>query len=703
MLIPRKTHNPKDMGDDKKEELLFELRISKQQAESEVNQYTKAIEVLAAETRDLIAINDTLKKSGEVLGSTYSENTKQIEANKQKISEEQTARKALVTVIGSEENSIKALVAQNKLLIQERNSLSTKTEEGRSRIDALNKAIDANNQAIKANVSGLEKQRANIGDYSGALDKLVPGLGSTIEGMKGITKQALAFIATPIGAVVGALGLGLAALIQYFHGSEEGQDRFNKIMQVGGVIMEKITDLVEFVGKRIFETLGPAFEFVGNLISGVASAIGVDTKAVADFFDEVDARAEQFASNERKRNAALRELTVLRSKTESEVSELIIKAQEAEGQAKLTLVNKSIALRKNLLDKELEYTKLGLDAAKLAVEDDPTIENKQKEAEAIAALYKAQVDYNEGIRKLNAQRIASEKEVLDQLQSERDIARANEHLADKDADEQGLIQKTDIKLREVKLGLDAAKALLTTRKVTNEEYTKIAANQDQLDLLYMQAKLQRLETVSQAFGNSMKLFKEGTIAYRVTASAQAVVDTYRAAVAALAPPPIGVGPILGPIFAGIAISTGLASVAKINGVKFERGGQARGFTIGGRSHSAGGTKFWGEDGSQFEAEADEGLFILKRDAHRDWINKLSKQNESFNGVSWSATSTRYAALGGNINLGPSGSPSASDLIDIVGANTEQLLRSLPPTVVSVEDINRAQYEKSARVQFSQVL
>lgn len=691
------------MGDDKKEELLFELRISKQQAESEVNQYTKAIEVLAAETRDLIAINDTLKKSGEVLGSTYSENTKQIEANKQKISEEQTARKALVTVIGSEENSIKALVAQNKLLIQERNSLSTKTEEGRSRIDALNKAIDANNQAIKANVSGLEKQRANIGDYSGALDKLVPGLGSTIEGMKGITKQALAFIATPIGAVVGALGLGLAALIQYFHGSEEGQDRFNKIMQVGGVIMEKITDLVEFVGKRIFETLGPAFEFVGNLISGVASAIGVDTKAVADFFDEVDARAEQFASNERKRNAALRELTVLRSKTESEVSELIIKAQEAEGQAKLTLVNKSIALRKNLLDKELEYTKLGLDAAKLAVEDDPTIENKQKEAEAIAALYKAQVDYNEGIRKLNAQRIASEKEVLDQLQSERDIARANEHLADKDADEQGLIQKTDIKLREVKLGLDAAKALLTTRKVTNEEYTKIAANQDQLDLLYMQAKLQRLETVSQAFGNSMKLFKEGTIAYRVTASAQAVVDTYRAAVAALAPPPIGVGPILGPIFAGIAISTGLASVAKINGVKFERGGQARGFTIGGRSHSAGGTKFWGEDGSQFEAEADEGLFILKRDAHRDWINKLSKQNESFNGVSWSATSTRYAALGGNINLGPSGSPSASDLIDIVGANTEQLLRSLPPTVVSVEDINRAQYEKSARVQFSQVL
>ncbi len=681
----------------KNDELLFELRINKGTSEADVNAYTKSIEILAAETRDLLTVNESLKKSGDVLGSTYSENAKQIEANKQKISEEQTARKALVTVMRSEEDSIKALVAQNKLLIQERNSLSTKTEEGRARIDAINKAINANNAAIKENVSGLEKQKIGIGNYTGALDKLVPGLGSTIDGMKGMTAQALAFIATPIGIVIGALGLALGALIQYFKGSEEGQDRFNKVMQVGGVILEKITDLIEFVGKKIFETLGPAFEFVGNLISGVASAIGVDTKAVSDFFDEVDARAEQFASNERARNLALRELTVLRAQTEKQVSELIIKAQEAEGQAKLDFVNKAIGLRKTLLDKEKEYLKLQLDAANLAAEDDPTIENLQKQAEAKAALIQSEASYNESIKKLNAQRVATQKEVDDQIASDEAIAQANRHLVTDDLDQKAFMRKTDIKQREVQLATLTGDRILAVERGMDEQRRKLEQQHQQL---IAQGQEAQIAGIGNVLGRAKFLFKQGSDAYKLSASGEAVINTRAAAIAAyksLVGIPV-IGPILAPIAAGVAIAFGVEQVAAINNVKFARGGQARGFTIGGRSHASGGTKFWGEDGTRFEAEADEGLFILKKDAHKDWISRLSKQNETFGGVSWAAASTRYAALGGSINLGPTTS-SATDVVDVV----EATMRNLPPIQVSVEDINRMQAQKASNQQFAQVL
>lgn len=684
-------------NDGKNDELLFELRINKGTSEADINTYTKSIEVLAAETRDLLTVNDSLKKSGEVLGSTYSENAKQIEANKQKISEEQAARKALVTVMRSEEDSIKALVAQNKLLIQERNGLSTKTEEGRARIAAINAEINKNNAAIKENVSGLEKQKIGIGNYTGALDKLVPGLGSTIEGMKGMTAQALAFIATPIGIVIGALGLSLGALIQYFKGSEEGQDRFNKIMQVGGVILEKFTDLIEFVGEKIFNVLGKAFTFIGNLITNVAAAVGVDTKAVSDFFDEVDARAEKFASNERARNVALRELTVLRAQTEKEVSELIIKAQEAEGQAKLNLVNKSIDLRKNLLDKEKEYLKLQLDAANLAVEDDPTIENLQKQAEARAALIQSEATYNESIKKLNAQRVATQKEVNDQIASDEAIAQANRHAATDDLDQKAFLRKIDIKQREVALATLTADRIMAVEKKMDDDKRKLEQQQQQLQ---EQGREAQIAGIGNVLGRAKFLFKQGSDAYKLSASGEAVINTRAAAIAAyksLVGIPV-IGPILAPIAAGVAIAYGVEQVAAINNVKFAKGGQARGFTIGGRSHAAGGTKFWGEDGTRFEAEADEGLFILKKDAHRDWISRLSKQNESFGGVSWASSSTRYAALGGSINLGPTSS-SAIDVVEVV----ETTMRNLPPIMVSVEDINRKQVEKSNLQQFAQVL
>ena len=70
------------------------------------------------------------------------------------------------------------------------------------------------------------------------------------------------------------------------------------------------------------------------------------------------------------------------------------------------------------------------------------------------------------------------------------------------------------------------------------------------------------------------VFGEQTLAFKSIASAQALINTYSAATAALAPPPLGLGPIFGPIAAIAATATGLANVAKINGINI--GGKAAG-------------------------------------------------------------------------------------------------------------------------------
>lgn len=125
--------------------------------------------------------------------------------------------------------SIENLAKANKALREERKKLDLQSEEGLKRAKEINKQLDENTAIIKENSSALEKQRLNVGNYTGALDKMVPGLGATANGFGAMTKTALAFIATPIGAVIGALGVALAALTSYFKGSEEGQTKFNKI------------------------------------------------------------------------------------------------------------------------------------------------------------------------------------------------------------------------------------------------------------------------------------------------------------------------------------------------------------------------------------------------------------------------------------------------------------------------------------------
>jgi hypothetical protein len=118
------------------------------------------------------------------------------------------------------------------------------------------------------------------------------------------------------------------------------------------------------------------------------------------------------------------------------------------------------------------------------------------------------------------------------------------------------------------------------------------------------------------------------------------------------------------ILASAAIS-GVGAVAR----KFEQGGIQE---IGGKRHSAGGTKFYGEDGTMFEAERGEGIGILNRGAYAAFMD--------FNNQFGSGKSGGGMFAGGGI-ITQGVRPQSQDTSFILDA-----ISSMPAPVVAVQEI-----------------
>jgi hypothetical protein len=113
---------------------------------------------------------------------------------------------------------------------------------------------------------------------------------------------------------------------------------------------------------------------------------------------------------------------------------------------------------------------------------------------------------------------------------------------------------------------DKFKLMLDQKLISQQQYNEMMA------MLNEQEKQARLNQIADMIGQTASLFGQQTIAFKTLAIAQATINTWAAATAALAPPPLGAGPILGPFLAATAIASGLANVAKISGVELAEGG-----------------------------------------------------------------------------------------------------------------------------------
>lgn len=369
-----------------------------------------------------------------------------------------------------------------------------------------------------------------------------------------------------------------------------------------------------------------------------------------------------------------------KTQTQYEAEKLEIKNSFLQKQTEATIAQADLELQIFL-----NANKSKLDANKFLSDElyRQELERLNKTSEAEAAAQTARLvagtitteQYNTAIKAID-DKFAEDKKNLDLKKSEEDKAKQaidleNKLAADttnRDYDLAFQTQQLEAKrLAEVA----AAEKTGADTKLINDKYAK-----QKMEVEAIVAS-NKLNLASQTFGNLATILGKESAAGKAMAVAQTTIDTYQSATAAykaMAGIPV-VGPALGAVAAGAAVVSGIANVKKIlstdNQPKFEQGGIQE---IGGQRHSAGGTKFWGEDGTSFEAEAGEGIGILNRRAFGAFMDF----NNSYNGGS---SNRGFFAGGGIITQGVK--PNTMDLSSITEA-----IAAMPAPIVAVDEIQK---------------
>ena len=182
----------------------------------------------------------------------------------------------------------KQLKKTSKTNLAARESLNNKIAKTKDALKNEKKGLkDVTKERKKANES-LKEAEENAADYSGVLGVIDSKTGGLISGFTGMTKSVggatkgfnLMKVAI-IGTGIGALLIGVLALSKAFTSSEEGQNKFNKIMGIIGATVSVFTDKLASLGEfliSVFENPKQALidfkdAFVKNITNRISSAI----------------------------------------------------------------------------------------------------------------------------------------------------------------------------------------------------------------------------------------------------------------------------------------------------------------------------------------------------------------------------------------------------------------------------------------------
>jgi len=359
-----------------------------------------------------------------------------------------------------------------------------------------------------------------------------------------------------------------------------------------GLVISAFVKLGEALNKnQVFaDQVGIALETVGIAFQGIINTVVEKGQKVVDFFGNVGSKITKFfkkdidglnssyeENNEQTENAFQRTRRLAKEIVELRKQ---VRLQEAE-QRKLQLTyQKEAELQRQIRDN----TSLTIEERIEANNKLANILNKQLEDERFIA--------NEKIR-LAELELSKNKDNVDAkialINAEADLAEVEERITS---------QRSENKTNEIALQnefIESQKSEVITLQATGVQKLEIADNtnaeilqgakqtQDALQDIEKQGAEGRIKIdralaetrrniVAESLGNVASLLGEQSKAGKALAVGQALINTYSAAAAALAPPPVGAGPIFGPIAAIGAVAAGMANVKQILSTKLPGAG-----------------------------------------------------------------------------------------------------------------------------------
>ena len=349
------------------------------------------------------------------------------------------------------------------------------------------KNIKGVNDSLEETGKGAKEASGEVSEMTGKLDQMSGGAISKFKGLIGTIKGTVKGFVTLKGAIIssgiGLLVIGIAAVVQAFKSSEEGQNKFAKIMGVIGSVVGNVTDVLSKLGMKILEnplgvledaaknvllrlkgmlmllpSLGKAitqvfsgkFKEAGKTAADAFLLIGTGvenaTDKIKEFADEIANDAKQAASiaNARAKADKLeRDLIVDRAEAERKRAELLEKAVNKES----FTAKQRIAFLKEAGELEEKITNQAIEAAKIRLQtkiQENSLSESTKEDLVDEANLKAE------LIRLEAARLTKQKLVTSQVN-----ALIMQERAKKDAEDKAVKAKEDKKIADKQLQTDA--------------------------------------------------------------------------------------------------------------------------------------------------------------------------------------------------------------------------------------------------------
>lgn len=233
-------------------------------------------------------------------------------------------KKAVKAAIQEVNNSENDYAGNNERLIALKKQLNSNDGDYEKNLGRINAKLLENTNWLKENGSANARLVTTMNDYkqqvadsfdqinilnggfsglvsraqeAGGVGPLVTGaLNGMATGIMGMTRSAMAFIATPIGAVIAVLAATFALVQNAMNSSTESANKINKIFSAFTVITDSLMKLLEPLGSFLIDGIAAGFDLAGKAaetamgwIADGLSFLGFDESAdsVRNFTEEV--------------------------------------------------------------------------------------------------------------------------------------------------------------------------------------------------------------------------------------------------------------------------------------------------------------------------------------------------------------------------------------------------------------------------------
>jgi len=444
-------------------------------------------------------------------------------------------------------------------LNDEKNGLKSLKQEQKEATDELKKntkAVKGNNKESKVSIADFQFMGVSLNGVKSAFRKVIPAA----KAMFGTIKAGIA--STGVLAFV----VAITSLTQAFKRSEEGQEKFQRIMAAIGAVTNQVMDAFSDLGEIIIDTFTDPLPALTKFGNGLLKFLKDPTGATRDMFIKATLAVKTFVEETKTEIDAIdlvtkarqkahhidRQLKIDRANANREINELRLKAEQREkfsAEERIEFLTKAQKIEQDITDKEIASKQILIDAQKAEMDLGlNNIEQKDKLAQLEADLI------NLDTKRLRSQRL---------LQTQ--ITTANtERLSDIEAEQKALDDLYDSQIAQA----DAlGERLIRAGEKENKRVKKEADDKKKLALdirnFEQDMAVQGLSVIKDIAGEGTKVGKAAAIAQATISGVQGVQNAFTSANAniALTAATAGAYPIAMAGAAGIFAAMNISKIA----------------------------------------------------------------------------------------------------------------------------------------------